>query len=103
MLEDAHTLSGQDGLVYLQGGRVNLGQPNVSRNLITNWSRECIYKVMKGREGRREREGGGKKELICLYSSMNDLLFPNTSICTHTCTYTCTVHVNGCTNIIIQC
>ena len=36
VFEDTHTLSGQDGLVDLQRGRVNLGQSNVSRNLITN-------------------------------------------------------------------
>ena len=36
VLEDAHTLSCQDRLVDLQRRRVNLGQTNVSWDLITN-------------------------------------------------------------------
>ena len=36
VFENAHTLSRQDGLVNLQRRRVNLGQMNISRNLVTN-------------------------------------------------------------------
>ena len=36
MLDDAHALSRQDGLVYLQGGGVDGSDADICRNLVSN-------------------------------------------------------------------
>lgn len=41
MLDDAHTLSRQDGLVNLQSGGVDSSDANVSRNLVSNYKDHC--------------------------------------------------------------